>query len=138
MKYLFSLLLFVSYSASSQKVEGTDTLVLSSPTWDQAFHYAAQRPDYATTSTIGFALIAAGVVVLVGMFSGARWVPKWFENNNITFTLLFLLIGFGIYFLAGSAIGIRQENKYWLKKDVNQKAFFDSLANKHKLIDGPY
>ena len=111
-----------------------------SPSWEQAFKWATLRPDYALAVAIGIIALAFFVIILVGIYSGAKWLPKAFENNFLFGWVSLGLLGLALACFLSTPLNIKQNNNRLVPKEIkdNPAAYWDSLAAGHHIVDGPY
>lgn len=110
------------------------------PTWAQAFKWALMRPDYPLFLFFSLVSFLAFAMILMGQIRGANWFPKMWADERYPFTAMFIFFALGTVFFLTTPINIKNNNGKVVPKEIyeNQKPFWDSLANGHHLIDGPY
>ena len=132
-------------SASKQNVQQIDSFYMLQPTWSQAIDYANQRPDNKYHVIAGVVLLLLFIIIGIGIFRGAAWLPNWSALRGGL--MMFILLAGGIIFIGGNAYGVRWNNDKWVRKEVYEqvvkdsgstKPIWDSLVNNHLIVDGPY
>ncbi len=132
-------------STLGKNVQQMDTLVMVSPTWGQANHYASERADYEVWMWIAGILLALAIVAFYGKATEASWFP---DISPIAFgALLFVLLSGSLASWKWQASSIRWNNDKFVPKvqyDAAMKAtgttqpIWDSLRNECRITWGPY
>jgi len=110
------------------------------PTWEQAFRWAMLRQDYPFVVALGAVSLIAFFIVIYGVYSSAKWLPRVFENANIFGAFSFVTIAVAATCFLSTPINIKQNNDRLVSKEIkdNPTPYWDSLAAGHHIIDGPY
>ena len=128
-------------------VQKVDEFVLVSPTWGQAFAFAKLRGDARVYDVLAGVLFLAFILVVIGRTTNANGLPEIFYHGVFGNVILGALFFLSVYFFANHAIGIKNSNDKWVKKDVYEKAMketgstqpiWDSLQTNCLIVDGPY
>jgi len=116
------------------------TMYTISPTWEQAFKWAMLRQDYPYVVVLGAIALFVFFVVIAGVYSSAKWLPKWLENANYFGVTSFVLLAVAATCFLSTPLNIKQNNDRVVPKEIkdNPTPYWDSLAAGHHIIDGPY
>lgn len=98
------------------------------------------RQDYPYVIILGVFALAALSVVLIGVYSAAKWLPRWLENANFFGAFSFVMLAIAATCFLSTPISIKQNNNRVVPKEIkdNPTRYWDSLAAGHHIIDGPY
>lgn len=138
---------WVVTTPGTNPVQLDETYVQIAPTWGQSFQMAKSRADHNPYKVLGSLLLLCFVVVLIGKTTSANWLPSYLHNGVFGPIVLAVLFAFGVYALTNHAIGIKNNNYKWVKKELYDKSIkevgstqpiWDSLQSNCLIVDGPY
>lgn len=134
-------------SPGSEPVQAVDTLYQIAPTWGQSFSFASSRGDHALYVTVGVLFLFLFLAVLLAKVSNANWLPEVLHGGFFGSIFLGAVLLVGVYLMTNHAIGIKNNNYKWVKKDLYYNAIkesgstqpiWDSLQKNCLIVDGPY
>ena len=122
-----------------------DTLIMISPTWGQANHFAREKQGHTLWTIVGWVLFLTFLVAIYGKATEASWFPNITPTSyNLS---LGLLLALSVLAWKGVAADIKWNNDKWVKREVFRKAIeqtgttqpiWDSLDNNCLIVGGKY